>query len=66
MIDSRLFISYSSQDKRFVVRLAKNLQAQGFEVWYDGWEIAVGDSIIEKVFAGIQASDGITALMSGC
>jgi len=60
----KIFISHSSQDKRFVEQLAWNLRLFGFEVWYDEWELAVGDSIVDKVFEGLEASDTLIIVLS--
>lgn len=60
----RVFISHSSQDKEFATELAWALRDFGFDVWYDEWEIAVGDSIVQKVFDGLQASDNLVVVLS--
>lgn len=60
----RIFISHSSHDKHFVDELARQIRRFDFEVWYDDWEIAVGDSIVEKVFAGLAASDALLLVLS--
>lgn len=60
----RVFISHSSHDKQFVQYLARELRWFEFDVWYDEWEIAIGDSIVEKVFAGLDASDTLIVVLS--
>lgn len=60
----RVFISHSSLDKVFVGDLASKLASLEVDVWYDDWEIAVGDSIVEKVFAALQASDSLLIVLS--
>lgn len=40
-----LFLSHSSADKTFVEKLAKDLEGVGVNVWFDKWEIKVGDSL---------------------
>lgn len=60
----RVFVSHTSKDKLFVQELAWDLQLFGIDVWYDEWEIAVGDSVIEKVFAGLDASDTLIVVLS--
>jgi len=43
-----IFISYSSQDKKFVSKLANDLLGHKIQVWWDSWEMKVGDSIGKK------------------
>ena len=41
-----LFISHASEDKDELVRpLAIELQKEGFSVWYDEFELTIGDSL---------------------
>jgi hypothetical protein len=60
----KVFVCYSSADKRFVDHLALQLRSHGVEVWYDDWEIKVGDSIVEKVFDGLSKSDALIVVLS--
>ena len=60
----RLFLSYSSKDKNFVENLAKKLASDGFQVWYDKWEIKVGESITSKIKKGILSSDFLLLVLS--
>lgn len=59
------FISHSHKDKSFVEWLAKSLVNAGVDVWYDNWEIKVGDSILEKVNDGLSQSDFLIVVLSG-
>lgn len=60
----RLFISHSSADHAFAETLARNLLGAGFDVWYDEWEIKVGDSIIKRIETGIDTSDHLVVILS--
>lgn len=52
-----IFISHASEDKDEVVRpLAQALQAGGLSVWYDGFELKIGDSLRRSIDKGISAS----------
>jgi Domain of unknown function (DUF1883)/TIR domain len=52
-----VFISHASEDKERVVRpLAEALRKQGLEVWYDEFELRVGDSLRRKIDSGIARS----------
>ena len=58
--DGRLFdvfISHTSEDKDDVVRpLALALQAAGLSVWYDEFELRIGDSLRRKIDKGLASS----------
>lgn len=59
-----VFISYNHQDKRFVERLAADLTAFGLSVWWDEWEMRVGDSLIDKINDGITTSSWLAVVLS--
>jgi len=59
-----IFISYSHQDKDFVDRLSKQLVAHNVNVWLDGWELNIGDSILEKVQEAIDESSALLVILS--
>ena len=59
-----VFLSYSSQDRRFAERLAGDLVGHGLRVWWDRWEMQVGDSLIAKIQDGIQASSWLAVVLS--
>ncbi|NHF60357.1 DUF1883 domain-containing protein [Flavobacteriaceae bacterium TP-CH-4] len=52
-----VFISHASEDKDEVVRpLAKSLQTTGLKVWYDEFELRIGDSLRQKIDKGLANS----------
>lgn len=53
---SKVFISYSYQDKPFVDWLVTHLKDNDVDIWYDKSEINIGDSIIEKIEKGIKVA----------
>jgi hypothetical protein len=59
-----VFLSHNWADKDFVRRLAGDLVAAGARVWIDEAEIKVGDSLIEKIRAGIDSMDYVAAILS--
>ena len=61
---SKVFLSHSSKDKVFVENLAKKLKSDGFSVWYDDWDIRVGDSIVQRINEGISTSDFLIVVLS--
>ena len=60
----RVFLSHSSLDDGIVKTIAEELGRRRIEVWYDDWEIKVGDSIVERVFDGLGASDTLIVVLS--
>lgn len=60
----KVFISYSSADLAFAKKLANELRSEGIDVWYDQWEIKVGDSIVQKIDDGIKSSDFLIVVLS--
>lgn len=52
-----VFISHASEDKEAIVRpLAQALVAQGLRVWYDEFELRIGDSLRRKIDRGLATS----------
>lgn len=52
-----LFISHASEDKDDVVRpLALALREEGVHVWYDEFELRIGDSLRQKIDLGLANS----------
>jgi len=58
------FISYSSKDKDFAEKLANDLMEKKVGVWFDEWEIRVGDSLIEKIGREIRENDYLIVVLS--
>ncbi len=59
-----VFISHASEDKEsFVKPLAKKLREYGVKVWYDEFELKIGDSLTESIDKGlIESNYGIIVL----
>lgn len=52
-----VFLSHASEDKKeFVEPLAYALQKSGLKVWYDDFELKLGDSLSEKIDFGLANS----------
>ena len=52
-----VFISHASEDKDGIVRpLAHALKSHGLDVWYDEFELRIGDSLRRKIDRGLAAS----------
>jgi hypothetical protein len=58
----KLFLSHASEDKDFVRPLAETLRTD-FSVWYDEYELTLGDSLLRKINEGLRSCDyGIVVL----
>ncbi|MCK9385933.1 MAG: DUF1883 domain-containing protein [Nevskia sp.] len=52
-----VFISHASEDKEEIVRpLAQALRSEGLRVWYDEFELRIGDSLRRKIDKGLASS----------
>lgn len=52
-----VFISHASEDKEEIVRpLANELKSHGLRVWYDEFELKIGDSLRQKIDRGLANS----------
>lgn len=60
----KVFISHSSVDNKFALKLAQDLKEAGIPVWLDVWEIKVGDMIVEKVEEAMAESDFLVVVIS--
>ncbi|MEM8978067.1 MAG: toll/interleukin-1 receptor domain-containing protein [Pseudomonadota bacterium] len=61
-----VFISHASEDKSLIARpLAKFLRDSGFRVWFDEFELGVGDSLRRAIDKGLSRSNyGVVVLSS--
>lgn len=59
-----VFLSHSSKDKPFVSRLATDLKSKGVPVWFDQWELKVGDSLSERIEHGVSQSGWLAVVIS--
>lgn len=59
-----IFLSHTSIDKPFVEKLAKDLKRLGINVWFDKYEIKVGDSLVRKIEEGIKANEYLGIILT--
>lgn len=59
-----VFLSYSRADLSLATRIAKDLQRHDVHVWFDEWEIKVGDSITQKIERGLEEADFVAVLLT--
>lgn len=60
----RVFISHSSKDKQFARWISVDLKNAGHRIWFDEWEIKVGDSIPRKIGHGLNECDYVAVVLS--
>ncbi len=56
---ARVFLSHSSLDKPDVEELLPYLNAANLPVWFDKYDIEIGESIVDGVQAGVKDSDNV-------
>jgi tetratricopeptide (TPR) repeat protein len=58
---SSVFLSYAhADDAAWTKTLAENLRQDGFDVFFDQWDIAIGDVVIERLDDGLaRATSGL-------
>jgi hypothetical protein len=61
---AKIFLCHSSGDKDFVRQLAQDLRKSDVPVWFDEWEIMVGDSLNQKIGEGITESGWLAVILS--
>jgi len=59
-----LFLSYTTQDRDFVERLATDLSARALTVWWDQPEIEAGGSIVASIEHGLARSRRFAVVLS--
>jgi hypothetical protein len=60
----KVFLSYAQSDRFKVDQIAAALRTAGVSIWFDAWELAPGDTIIERVERAVQASDVFLVFLS--
>lgn len=65
LMQKDIFICHASEDKSSVVRpLISSLNESGLSYWVDELEIALGESITERVNDGLKVSDYVVVVLS--
>jgi len=59
-----VFIAHSSKDKPFVEKLAHDLKRYKLPLWFDKWELKVGDSIVEKINSALGKMTDLIIVLS--
>ncbi|MFI9828894.1 toll/interleukin-1 receptor domain-containing protein [Streptomyces sp. NPDC051913] len=53
---ANVFISHRKVDVSEAERLAEGVSAAGHQVWFDEWEIGIGDSIVDRITTGLEGT----------
>jgi TIR domain len=62
----KTYVSHASEDhERFVLGFATKLRQHGINAWVDEWEIAPGDSLVDRIFEeGIGGAEAVIVVLS--
>jgi hypothetical protein len=61
---ANIFISHRKGDDREAEQLAVELRSAGHQVWFDVWNISLGDSIIGRMNEGLEIADYVVVCYS--
>ena len=64
MQNSKVFISYSRKDQTFAKRLAGDLAFHGLDVWWDSWQMRVGDRLDSRIKDAITECKQFVLILS--
>ena len=59
-----VFLCHASEDKPLAQKIAEEFMRQGVDTFFDQWEIAPGDSIVQKIDAGLAGCTHFFALLT--
>ena len=59
-----VFLSYSSEDKKIVEKIANSLTQYDLPLFFDKWEIKVGDSIVDKINSALGKMTDLILILS--
>lgn len=60
----KVFLSHASKDKPFVDRLASDLEKHSIPVWYDKFDLKIGESVPGKINEGIADAQYFAIVLS--
>lgn len=59
-----VYLAHATEDKSIAKPIAEGLIARGIDVWYDDWEIGLGDSVRRKMDKGLGECTHFVVLLS--
>jgi hypothetical protein len=63
MHNPQVFISHSISDREWARAFAEALKGRGFAVWFDEFEIEVGDSMEDALTSALRDSDVLVTVL---
>lgn len=63
-ISMSIFISYSSNDKEIVHKIAQQLIINKIHIWIDEYELNIGDSLLDKIQSAINEASALIVVLS--
>jgi hypothetical protein len=60
----RVYLAHATEDKALARPIAEGLIARSIDVWYDQWEIGLGDSVRRKMEEGLGDCTHFVALLT--
>lgn len=61
---ANVFISYRKADEAQAERLAGEVRRAGHNVWFDEWEVELGDSVVGKMNEGLEGAAYVVVCFS--
>lgn len=59
-----VFISYCSEDHKFIRKFSNDLRRLGHQVWLDEWETLVRQNLVGEIQKGIEGADFVAVALS--
>lgn len=59
-----VFLSHSKKDRELAISIATDLKKNKISVWFDEWEIFIGDSIVKKVQEGLSSCEFLSIIFT--
>lgn len=64
MSSPKVFISYSHSDKEWARKFAETIASTGLEIWFDEFNIKLGQPLIEAIEKGLRESNVVVLLIN--
>ncbi|MEG8021515.1 toll/interleukin-1 receptor domain-containing protein [Sphingomonas aerolata] len=59
-----VYLAHATDDKAIAKPIAEGLRARGIEVWFDDWEIGIGDSLRQRMEQGLGDCTNFLVLLT--